>query len=94
MRSGQVNTFGVNSTGVIPATLVDVQALSVGRARIGISRRTVAVEAASSVNTFSALCAGIVRAFVDVWDMGGVNSHRWAAKGLICWVVCWWFNDD
>lgn len=29
MRSGQVNTFGVNSTGVTPTALVDVQTLPV-----------------------------------------------------------------
>lgn len=67
MRSGQVNTFGVNSTGVIPATLVDVQALSVGRAGVRVSFRAVAAEAPRSVNTFSSLCTGIVRTFVDVW---------------------------
>lgn len=73
MRSGQVNTFGVNSTGVISAALIDVQALSIGRTGVRVPWRAFTCEPTLSVNTFSSLCTGIVSALVDIWV---VNSLR------------------
>lgn len=71
MRSWQVNAFRVNTTCIAAAALVDVQALSICRASIRISLWAFTFESALCVNTFSPVCTGIIRAFVDVWRWGG-----------------------